>query len=259
MEEVLQAGIGCYAVADHDSIASVEQAKCLARHNGLGFLAGVEVSSKLDGRLVHILGYGFDAAHEHFARFLAVNRERLTRYNDELIQMLIDAGYPLDYADYVAYRWDRRRGGWKSLNFAIDKGLCRDVHSFFNELFVGELQVRYPDFPSPAEVIAAIKHAGGIPVWAHPSNSLSKGGQVMPSMDEEIVALMVEAGIQGMECFTCHNDRLWTLRCLEWAARYSLLVTGGSDSHGGFAGRQLGHPVTHLDDLRLGELERLLS
>jgi predicted metal-dependent phosphoesterase TrpH len=252
VEQVQQVGIGCFAVADHDTIASVERAELLARERGLGFLRGVEISSKLDGRLIHVLAYGFDPACETFGRFVTENERRLRQYDDELVQMLIGAGHELDYAEYLEYGWDRHRGGWKSLNFLIDKGLCRDVHSFFNELFVDDLEVRFPGFPAPAEVIGLILEAGGIPVWAHPANSLSRNGQYMAADDEEIVARMVEAGIRGLECFTCHHDHAWTHRCLEWAAQYDLLVTGGSDSHGGFAGRQLGQPVVHLDDLRLG-------
>ncbi len=259
VEQVQRAGIGCFAVADHDTIASVERAGFLARERGLGFLRGVEISSKLDGRLVHVLAYGFDPAYEAFARFVAENEKRLRQYDDELVQMLIDAGHQLDYAEYLAYSWDRRRGGWKSLNFLIDKGLCRDVDSFFNELFVDDLEVRFPGFPAPAEVIGVILEAGGTPVWAHPATSLSHNGQYLAADDEETVARMVEAGIRGLECFACHHDQEWTRRCLEWADRYDLLVTGGSDCHGGFAGRRLGQPVVHLDELRLGDLgERIL-
>jgi predicted metal-dependent phosphoesterase TrpH len=259
VEQVERVGIGCFAVADHDTIGSVERAHVLARARGLEFVRGVEISSKLDGRLMHVLAYGYDPACEVFGRFLQENARRLSDYNDELVWMLIDAGYALDYAEYLEYRWDRHRGGWKSLNFLIDKGLCRDVHSFFNELFVEELAVHFPEFPPPAEVVGLILEADGIPVWAHPANSLSKNGQNPPADDEEIVARMVDAGVQGLECFTCHHDDEWTRRCLEWAARYDLLVTGGSDSHGGFVGRQLGRPVVHLDDLRLGGIaERIL-
>lgn len=255
VDEVQRAGIGCFAVADHDTIASVEESERLAQERGLAFLRGVEISSKLDGRLVHILAYGFDTDNECFRSFLVANQSKLSRYDDELIQILIDAGYPLDLAEYFEYQWDRNRGGWKSLNYAIDMGLCRDVYGFFNDLFAGELKIRYPEFPAPAEVISIIKEAGGVPVWAHPANSLSRGGESMPSEDEEIVAQMVHAGIRGLECFTCHHDREWNMRCLEWATRHELLITGGSDYHGGFAGRQLGQPVTYLNDLRLCELE----
>ena len=42
--------------------------------------------------------------------------------------------------------------------------------------------------------------------------------------------------------------------CLDLCDRHGLLITGGSDSHGGFVGRELGVPVIDSADLRLGEL-----
>jgi len=252
VEQVQRAGIGCFAVTDHDTVAGVAQAEALARQRGLAFVRGVEVSSKLDGRLIHILGYGFDLTNEPFRLFLQTNETALHGYDDSSIQMLIDAGYSIDYAEYERYTWDRSRGGWKALNFLIDIGLCRDVHSFFGELFTGDLQLTFPDFPPPADVIQHICQAGGISVWAHPGgSSLSKGPR---ESSEKVLAQMLEAGIQGIECYACHHDAEWTRRCLEWAERYDLLITGGSDSHGGFVGRRLGRPEVHLNDLRLGPL-----
>jgi hypothetical protein len=257
--QVQRMGIDCFAVTDHDTVGSVAQTEKLARQQGLGFLRGVEISAKLDGRLIHILAYGFELGNEPFCQFLQANKAQLESYNDGLLQKLIDAGYDLDFDEYLEYAWDRHRGGWKSLNFVVDKGFCQDVHGFFNELFVGDLKVTFPDFASPAEVVRIIMGAGGIPVWAHPANSLSKQEQASPDDDESVVAQMVDAGIQGLECYACHHDAGWTNRCLAWAARYNLLITGGSDSHGGFASRQLGQPMIHLDDLRLGPIaERVI-
>ena len=255
IEQVERVGISCFAVTDHDTLGSVRPVEALARQRGLRFLRGAEVSAKLDGRLMHILAYGFDLDDDPFRCFLQSNEAKLKRYDDDLVQDLIDVGYELDFAEYLDYTWERQRGGWKSLNFLIDKGLCHDVSSFFNELFVGDLSVSFPDFPTPAEVIAVIRGAGGVPVWAHAANSLSKQTRFSPEDDEEIVGHMVDAGIQGLEVFACHHDEEWTARCLSWAEQYDLLITGGSDSHGGFVGRHLGRPEVYLDDLRLGPIE----
>lgn len=254
IDEIKRQGIDGFAVTDHDTIRSVKRSEELARQEGLAFLRGVEISSKQDGRLMHILAYGFDMGYRPFQQFLERNETELTSYDDTLIQLLVDAGYSLDKQEYDAYTWDQHRGGWKSLNFLVDKGLCTDVHSFFGELFTGDLEVAFPDFPPPEAVVEAIQQAGGVPIWAHPANSLSKYPDFSPHDDEGVVAEMVAAGIQGLECFACHHDPVWTARCLAWAERYDLLITGGSDSHGGFAHRQLGYPEIHLGQLRLGQL-----
>jgi predicted metal-dependent phosphoesterase TrpH len=252
VEQVQRNEIGLFAVTDHDNVDHVQASAELARRHQLAFLSGVEISGKLDDRVVHILGYGFDLTHTPFLDFVRANELLLHTYDDFLVQQLLDAGHEIDLDAYQNYEWDRHRGGWKALNFLIDVGLCRDVASFFGELFVGPLQVAFPDVPAPHEIVAAIQAAGGVAVWAHPANSLSKYPENDPADDELIVEQMLAAGIEGLECFACHHDLEWTQRCLAWAQRYNLLVTGGSDSHGGFVGRQLGYPEIHWDDLNLG-------
>jgi 3',5'-nucleoside bisphosphate phosphatase len=260
IEALEQEGITLFAVTDHDSVGSVAAAETLARESDLAFLRGVEISTKMDGRLMHVLAYGFDLDHRPFVDLIEQNEARLQAYDDELVERLVKAGYQLDLDAYRTYTWDRRRGGWKSLNYLIDQGLCRDVHGFFDELFVGDLQVDFPDFPSPEEVIPLIRAAGGRPVWAHPANSLSLNPRYHPQDDEGVLARMVDCGIEGLECYTCYHDGPWTARLLAWADRYGLLVTGGSDSHGGFVGRHLGRPEISFEQLCLGPLvERIIG
>lgn len=251
VQQVERVGIELFAVTDHDNISSLREARELACNRGLAFLPGVEISSKLDGTLIHVLAYGFDPADLQLAEFLQRNEQILHDYDDQSIAMLLDAGYKIDMHAYHRYTWDRRRGGWKALNFLIDMGLCRDVHSFFGELFVGDLTLHFPEFPSIEEVIQISRQANAVPIWAHPGGSLRGVG--MPEADRAFTH-MVEAGLAGIECYSHHHDAEWTHRCLAWAERYDLLVTGGSDSHGGFAGRELGRPEIYLSDLRLGEL-----
>jgi hypothetical protein len=256
VEQVVATGIGLFSVTDHDTVRSVPAAAALATQKGVRFLSGVEVSAKLDGRLMHVLAYGLDPADRCLVPFLAENETRLREYDDVTVQMLLDAGYRIDLDAYRQYTWDRTRGGWKALNFFIDQGFCRDVASFFGELFAGPLTLSFPAFPPVEEVICAIQGAGAVPVWAHPGESLRDQSA---SQANEALARMVRAGLQGIECYSCHHGHVWTRRCLAWAQSCDLLVTGGSDSHGSFAGRQLGHPSIVLSDLRLGPLADLIS
>ena len=58
--EIQAREIGLFAVTDHDSVDSVRQAEALAREVGLAFLRGVEVSTRMNGHVFHILAYGVD-------------------------------------------------------------------------------------------------------------------------------------------------------------------------------------------------------
>jgi predicted metal-dependent phosphoesterase TrpH len=241
--------IGLFAIADHDSVASLPQAETLAREAGLAFLRGVEISTHLDGHLFHVLAYGFDLDDPALAVLLEENEGRLSRANEETIRRLINTGFRIDLDDYIAYNHDRTRGGWKALNFLIDRGFCAGVHDYFENL-VAHGPIEPPSFPHPADVVAVIREAGGVPVLAHPGVSLRHVG-----ISDESLCPFLDFGIAGLECYSPSHNETTTRLCLDWCARHDLLTTGGSDCHGGFVGRELGVPAVETADLRLGELE----
>lgn len=256
---VQAAGIGLFAIADHDSTSSVPRAEALARAAGIAFLRGVEVSTidrdrnsgdSSDGeRALHILGYGIDLDDAPLQALIAGNDAKLRATDDDHICDLIALGYPLDFEDYVAYEPTEIRGGWRSLNFLIDRGVCTDVRDFFANLWP-KMSHHWPDFAHPADVVAAIRCAGGVPILAHPGASFTFDG-----FTEADLNAVLEYGIAGLECHSYAHDATMTARFVDYCIRHNLLVTGGSDYHGGFAGRQLGVPIVDSAALRLGELE----
>jgi predicted metal-dependent phosphoesterase TrpH len=246
--EVRQAGVGLFAVTDHDSLGNVAPITELVRGSGLRFLPGVELSARLNGQLYHLLAYGIDPADPALNAFATANEARLHAASDEAVRLLARAGYGISLDDYAAYTWDRRRGGWKALNFLIDRGVCRDVLSYFGELFAGELDHPEADFPSPAEAIAVARGAGGSVVLAHPGAPFYNG------LDDARLDELLDLGLQGLECYAMYHDGATTRRFLDYCRQRDLLITGGSDCHGGFVGRALGVPPVYASDLRLGPL-----
>ena len=256
--EVQARGIGLFAVTDHDSAANVRPSEVLAREAGLAFLRGVEINTllKLDREehLFHVLAYGFDPDHPTLAALLRENRAKLEQTNDDVFHCLVAAGYEVDVDDYAAYTYDLSRGGWKVLNFLIDRGFCTGVDDYFRRV-LADLPVEWPTYPHPAQAIAAIRESGGVPILAHPGASMRRAG-----ITEETLDLFSDFGIAGLECYTHYHDEATTRFCRDWCDRHGMLVTGGSDCHGGFVGRELGVPMVDSADLRLGELaERIVG
>jgi predicted metal-dependent phosphoesterase TrpH len=250
--ELQRTGIGLFSITDHDSLGSLARTAQLARENGLHFLPGVEMSARLNGQVYHLLAYGIDPADLALNALVKANEARLFASSDEAVRLLAGAGYPISLDTYSTYTWDRRRGGWKGLNFLIDQGICTDVHDYFGRLFAGDIAHPEAFFAPPEEAIAIARAAGGTVVLAHPGATSYNG------LDEARLDDLVAMGLQGLECFATYHDPATTRRFLDYCRRRDLLVTGGSDSHGGFAGRTLGVPVIQASDLRLGTLEEQL-
>jgi predicted metal-dependent phosphoesterase TrpH len=251
ISEAVRAGIGFIAVTDHDTIGSVKACQGLAAGAGLFFLRGVEISSAVQGQVFHILGYGFDLDHPGLGKLLAENTEKLDRADDRIVESLVERGYNVDPAEYAAYTYERTRGGWKVLNYLIDRGLCADVADYLERVGRGQTP---PSFPQPKEVIATIREAGGEAILAHPLATM-EGMRI----SEEMLPRFLQWGISGLECYHPEQDEEETALCLEWCDRENLLITGGSDCHGGLVGREIGVPPVTLGDLRLGKLERWLE
>jgi predicted metal-dependent phosphoesterase TrpH len=78
------------------------------------------------------------------------------------------------------------------------------------------------------EIIAVAQQAGGLAVLAHPGRS--KGLYAIPATAEDIAALAA-AGLHGVEVFYPTHTAEQRTFYRDLALRYSLLVSGGSDSH----------------------------
>ncbi len=241
-------GIQLFAVTDHDSVDNVLATEALSHTIPAYFIRGVEMSTTFQGAMAHILGYRIDPKYPPLLDALFENRSRLESVDDKDIQKLIELGYPIKYSDYLSYNYDRTRGGWKSLNFLIDQNLCHGPTDFFDNIR-SQIDHQWPTFLPLKIVINIIRDAGGIPLLAHPGASL-------PSDNiEDSLDLFYDQGIEGVECYAQYHDEKLTELCLRWCKRKGLLITGGSDYHGGFVNRILGKPILdHELDLNLGSI-----
>ena len=244
--ELGRAGIGVFAVTDHDSTANVAEAIELARGAGLKCIPGVELNSTKDGHNYHILGYGMDLESPALRELCRHNIGLLEQKDDDSIRVLIEKGENLSMEEFHRYEYDRHRGGWKALAYLIDKGICRDVNEFFQRIFTAENHLGFPEFPSVAEVVDVIHRAGGLAICAHVASDFHGAGL------EECMPRMREEDLDGFECFHCNHSPENSLKLEEYCRRQGLCITGGSDCHGSFVpSRHLGVPAVEAERLRL--------
>jgi predicted metal-dependent phosphoesterase TrpH len=112
----------------------------------------------------------------------------------------------------------------------VQAGLCGSLDEAFERFLKKNRPAWVPKYKMSAiEAIQLIHRAHGVAVLAHPG--LNHSDQVIPAI--------VEAGLDGIECFHTKHSTSTTERYLEMADQYKLLVTGGSDCHGVNKGRPL--------------------
>jgi hypothetical protein len=86
--------------------------------------------------------------------------------------------------------------------------------------------------------------SGALAVMAHPGLNRS----------DDMIPALVEAGLDGLECFHSKHSTPVTEHYMQLADRYNLLVTGGSDCHGKSKGKPLigtiKVPYAHVEGLK---------
>jgi 3',5'-nucleoside bisphosphate phosphatase len=223
------AGVETLAVTDHDTVAGCAEAARACDEAGRRFVPGIEVTAVLEGADVHILGYFIDLQSPVFLGFLAEQRRRRIDRVREIVARLAALGLPLD-ADAILAP-SRVEGGraagrpWvaqalvtagftDSTNTAFDRWLARG-----RPAFVPRVGVEAP------VVIEQIHRAGGVASLAHPG---------LTAIDEWIPEF-VDSGLDAIEAYHSRHDAEATRRYLTMAETLHVLVTGGSDFHGGDA------------------------
>lgn len=241
-------GVRTLALTDHDTVAGIPEARAAGAALGVEVIPGVELSTSLGrGGEIHLLGYFVDIDDPTLLETLAgYARDRAERM-ERMIERLRRIGAPVDPARVTALAGHGTMGRPHLGRVLVEAGYARDLTDAFDR-YIGGGKPAYVPRPrvDPADAIALVRAAGGVPTLAHP---FSVGGV------ESVLDRLVPAGLLGMEVDYGEyppEDRE-TLRQI--AARRGLIATGGSDYHGpdARAARELGSvevPMAAVEALR---------
>lgn len=226
--EAKRKGVSVLAITDHDVLEGSRELLAIPDKMGVRCVSGVELTAFQNGESYHVLGYGFELDNQEFKEFVGNNQECLERVSTQLIEKMAKAGEPVSLEDYGAYRYDRKKGGWKALNYFVERGLARSHYEAL--LLYGKYSQGYGEagFPDIKNVCLAIHRAGGRAVLAHPGKVIGE-----EHFKEKLENIM-ECGLDGIECwYPSHSEEITGL-CLKLCRDKGLLITCGSDSHGRF-------------------------
>jgi predicted metal-dependent phosphoesterase TrpH len=239
---IIEKNIKYFSITDHDTIKnSLEALNYVPRNKR--FVLGSEISSTYKGTEYHILAYGFDPENEALKELMNDNQLIRGKYNDDLVNYVKEYELVNDINDYKNYVWDSERGGWKSLNYLMDKGIVTSLESYFELIEISQLKL---EFQSPAVVIKRIHQAGGYSFLAHPS---AYGEKFMAT---EFLDEWKAFGINGIECYSPYfEDEKDVTYYVKYCKENNLMISGGSDCHGKFNNRFIGVPKVTWDDTTL--------
>lgn len=223
-----KAGVTALAITDHDIVDGIPEAIELGAGLGIEVIPGVEVSSRYDESEIHILGYFLEWKAPILIARLAQLRESRHRRNPQIVDKLNGLGLALTYEEVRALAGSDSVGRPHIARALMAKGYVHTAKEAFDRYLADGKPAYVPrELPEPAEAIAWIKAAHGIPVLAHPTWVKDTAEGLFRLCDH-----LKGAGLMGIEVHYSTHKPSQTSRYLDIARRLGLLVTGGSDFHG---------------------------
>jgi len=216
-------GLAAVGITDHDTIAGWAEAKAAADAAGIEFVPGCELSTEVGKTEVHILAYYFDPDEPAMAELLRRMRGGRRRRVEAAVAKLHELGYTEVSLERILARGGESVGRPHIAAELIELGVVRSITEAF-ERFLDHGRPAYVPRPKlqPAEAIAIVRGAGGVPVLAHP-------GLIG---DDKWVREAIAAGVMGIEAYHTDHSDLQRQFYARWGLDAGLVVTGGTDSHG---------------------------
>ena len=236
MRRARAAGLDVVALTDHDTVAGHDAAR-QALPPGLTLVPGMELSCRLEGHSVHLLGYLFDPDNADLAAECARIRESRVHRARAMVDRLAGLGVPVTWEQVSAIAGDGVVGRPHVARAMVEAGVIESPEQAFGPEWIGAggraHVARYA--LDPARAVALIRAAGGVAVLAHPR--VAARGWTVP---DDVIAGLAAAGLSGVEVRHPDQGPAQRAELQALAGRLGLVASGGSDDHGGLTGYRIG-------------------
>ena len=210
------------AITDHDTVDGIQEALSAKCGAPVDVIPGVELNAYHPASEVHILGYHID--HTNPVLLDALSRLRDSRLDraERMVRKLLKMGVRVEARCLREIAGTAVLGRPHIAKALVKLGYVRSISEAFQR-YIGRDGPAYVDRfrLSPTEAIRLVLAAGGLPVLAHPLDVL------------ELLDDLSAVGLCGLEVYHTGYTDCQTSRLIREAEAHDLLLTGGSDFHGG--------------------------
>ncbi len=216
-------GLSIISITDHDSINGFREAVECGNDIGVEVIPGLEISTDLDDKEIHLLAYFIDINNEELQKYLSFFRDERFQRAKRMVNKLKKLGLPITIDDVMDKAQGSAVGRPHIAYTMIELGIIKSYQEAF-ERYIGDYGPAFERkiHVSPQSAFKLINDSGGLSFIAHPG-----------FMKEHILTRLIEAGVDGIEVIhPCHNEsQIQFYRGI--VNQYCLLESGGSDFHGG--------------------------
>ena len=245
VKKLALAGIDFASLTDHDSTAGSKEFAVLAGKAGIKTVSGVEISADQEGIGLHILGFGINTKHAKLVDLFKKQAAERKKSFIKTVDLFQKAGFIIDRHKFNKLKNVKTIAKPHIFELIYEtaanrvllsrKFLFRDgekpMSKFIQKFMSYPDQLGYVKKPriSCREAIRLIHASGGIAVWAHPGVE----EEIKPGNLPKILKRLAAYGLDGLEAFSSAHTKRQMKYFYKLAGRFRLLVTMGSDDHGG--------------------------
>ena len=225
-----ETGLSAVALTDHDTLEGLEEANYEANKCGIDFVPGIEISCDFGDQVFHILGLFIEFNNPLLNKTITELLRNRENRNYLLIDRLKELGIDIRLDDLRRLSGNSVIGRPHFAQSMLENGYVNSIEEAFTSFLSKGKKAYIPKKRLTAEEgIRLIDHAKGISCLAHP--------MVYPYSSTEIfrktIETLISFGLQAIEVYYSEHSED-QIRFLERIARdYKLLISGGSDFHGG--------------------------
>jgi len=242
------AGLDIIGITDHDNLDGIAEAIEQGKQVGVEVIPGVEISTDIEDKEVHLLGYFIDTAHEEFQKYLSFFRQE--RYNRavRMVKKLNNIGVPLSFDHVISIAKNTAIGRPHIAIALVEAGFVGSFYEAFDR-YIGN---NCPAFErkihvSPQSALKLINDAGGLSFIAHPGY-----------ISERILISLINFGLDGIEVIHPSHSSAQLKFYQGIVNEYCLLSSGGSDYHGGKRNDDQNLGKYYISSLQLDAMRKML-
>lgn len=227
MEKARVAGLAAVAVTDHDTVAGLDEAEEAGRALGIRVIRGCELSTHTRYGEAHILGLWLPRDVAPLEERLSHLRRKRCERNRGIVEKLRALGLNISLEEVRATATGSVGRPHIAAVLAA-RGYVRDVGQAFREYLGSGGKAYLPkEVLEPEAAVRLLAGLGGTVCLAHPL--LQKCP--VPWL-EGLVKRLSGCGLTAIEAWHSEHSQADTRLCVEWARRFGLGLSGGSDYHG---------------------------
>lgn len=221
-------GVELWALTDHDEVAGQQRALEAALAQGMDYLTGVEISVSFAGRVVHIVGLGFDHHNAALIQGLRDTRGGREARAREMAAGLAQVGIKGAYEGALQFVGNPELiSRTHFARFLVEAGHCQDVNEVFRR-FLTEGKPGYVEhrWARLGDALRWIRQAGGEAVIAHPARYAFS-----PTEEYALITEFMAHGGRGIEVVTGSHSAAEAVKYADTALEFDLFASRGSDFH----------------------------